>query len=132
MKTGFSLKLQQMLAAALLTLSLVTALGAISPAGATEMDKGAFKTGCQSTAGNSYVENNDGSFQCNLKDGGVIKCPDTKSQCSYTPARAIVIQPIRVPTGAVLQAFASGDTSSLDAPAPAAGHGHHKHHKHRS
>lgn len=47
------------------------------------MDKGAFKTGCQS-GGGSFVENPDGSFQCNLKDGGTIKCPDTNSQCSYT------------------------------------------------
>jgi hypothetical protein len=52
-------------------------------AGATEMDKGAFKTGCES-GGGSFVENADGSFQCNLKSGGTIKCPDTKSQCTYT------------------------------------------------
>jgi hypothetical protein len=48
-----------------------------------DMDKGKFKEGCES-GGNSYVENNDGSFQCNLKSGAVIKCPDTKSQCTYT------------------------------------------------
>jgi hypothetical protein len=48
-----------------------------------DMDKGEFKKGCES-GGNSYVENNDGSFQCNLKSGAVIKCQDTKSQCTYT------------------------------------------------
>ena len=52
-------------------------------AGATEMDKGAFKSGCES-GGGSFVENADGSFQCNLKSGGTIKCPDTKSQCTYS------------------------------------------------
>jgi hypothetical protein len=38
-----------------------------------------FKKGCES-GGNSYVENNDGSYQCNLKDGHTIKCADQKSQ----------------------------------------------------
>ncbi len=61
-------------------------------AGATDnnpaLDKNAFKTGCES-GGGSYVENPDGSFQCNLKDGGVIKCPSTTSQCSYTPALVV-------------------------------------------
>ena len=47
------------------------------------MDKGAFKKGCES-GGGSYIENNDGSFQCNTKGGGTVKCPDTKSQCTYT------------------------------------------------
>src|SRR6476469_2767852 len=65
-------------------------MGAIAhSAGATEMDKGAFKTGCES-GGGSFVDNPGGSFQCNLKDGGTIKCPDTKSQCTYT-AKLILV-----------------------------------------
>jgi hypothetical protein len=48
-----------------------------------EMDKGKFKEGCQSGNG-SYVESSDGSFQCNLRSGGVVKCPDTTSRCTYT------------------------------------------------
>lgn len=72
-------------------------------AGATDnnpaMDKNSFKTGCES-GGGSYVENPDGSFQCNLKDGGVIKCPSTTSQCTYTPALVVRGGGIRA-TGAV-------------------------------
>jgi hypothetical protein len=48
-----------------------------------DMDKSKFKEGCESGA-SSYVENRDGSFQCNLIGGGTIKCPDTHSQCTYT------------------------------------------------
>ena len=47
------------------------------------MDKGAFKSGCEA-GGGSYIENNDGSFQCNLKSGGTIKCQNTTSPCTYT------------------------------------------------
>lgn len=47
-----------------------------------EMDKAKFKEGCKE-GGGSYVENRDGSFQCNLLKGGTIKCPDTESQCAY-------------------------------------------------
>lgn len=68
--------------ALLVALLLAGALG--QQAGATAMDKGSFASGCRS-AGGSYVENADGSFQCNLKGGGTIKCPDTTSQCTYTP-----------------------------------------------
>lgn len=45
------------------------------------VDKGAFKSGCES-GGHSFVENADGSFQCNLKSGGVIKCGS--QTCTYT------------------------------------------------
>lgn len=48
-----------------------------------ELDKGAFKSGCQA-AGGSYVENPDGSFQCNTKNGATIKCSNTTSPCTYT------------------------------------------------
>src|SRR4051812_21251236 len=50
------------------------------------MDKGAFKTGCEE-GGGSYIENNDGSFQCNLKSGGGIKCTSTTGPCTYSPYR---------------------------------------------
>ena len=67
--------------ALLVALLLAGALG--QHAGATAMDKGAFADGCRA-GGGSFIENPDGSFQCNLKSGGTIKCPDTTSQCSYT------------------------------------------------
>lgn len=76
--------------AAVVALALLLA-GAVAPAvhaadnnPAPAMDKSKFKEGCES-GGGSYIENNDGSFQCNLKDGGTIKCPSTTSQCTYTP-----------------------------------------------
>ena len=72
-------KLQILSAIVVFTMSSIA-----QPAGAAEMDKGKFKGGCES-GGNSYVENaSDGSFACNLKSGGTIKCADTKSQCTYT------------------------------------------------
>lgn len=43
--------------------------------------------GC-SDGGHSAIDNPDGSYQCNLKDGGEIKC-DTKDQCIYVPPRKI-------------------------------------------
>lgn len=45
--------------------------------------------GC-SDAGHSAIDNPDGSYQCNLKDGGEIKC-DTKDQCIYVPPRKVAI-----------------------------------------
>ena len=47
------------------------------------MDKGAFKTGCEA-GGGSFVDNADGSFQCNLRSGGTIKCANTTSPCTYS------------------------------------------------
>ena len=67
--------------AALLGLLLMGTIA--QPAGATEMDKGAFKKGCNE-GGHSFVDNADGSFQCNLDGGAKIKCQDTKSPCTYT------------------------------------------------
>jgi hypothetical protein len=59
-------------------------MGAVAHhAGATDMDKGAFKSGCES-GGGSFVDSADGSFQCNLKSGGTIKCQNTSSPCTYT------------------------------------------------
>ena len=54
----------------------------LAAAPASAMDKGAFKDGCQASGG-SFIENPDGSFQCNLKSGGTIKCTET-SPCTYT------------------------------------------------
>ena len=42
-----------------------------------------FKKGCES-AGNSFVEDVGGSYSCNLKSGGVIKC-GTDDHCVYNP-----------------------------------------------
>ncbi len=47
-----------------------------------DLDKRAFEAGCEEGKG-SYIENPDGSFQCNTSDGGTVKCRDTKSQCTY-------------------------------------------------
>ena len=52
---------------------------------APSLDKAAFKAGCEQ-GGGSYVENSDGSFQCNLRNGGTIKCPNTTSPCTSIPA----------------------------------------------
>jgi len=52
--------------------------------GGGALDKAAFKAGCEA-AGGSYVENRDGSFQCNGRHGGVVKCPDTTSPCTFIP-----------------------------------------------
>jgi hypothetical protein len=64
--------------AAVLGLTVMSAI--VQPALAAEMDKSKFKEGCKEGKG-SYVENRDGSFQCNTSGGLTIKCPDTKSQC---------------------------------------------------
>jgi hypothetical protein len=77
-------------------------MGAIAHgASATDMDKGAFKTGCES-GGHSYVDNADGSFQCNLKDGGTIKCQNTSSPCTYA-AKLILVSGTVVVTNGNLQ-----------------------------
>src|SRR5579884_1495711 len=87
---------------------------------AADMDKGAFQQGCES-GGGSYIENNDGSFQCNLKSGGVIKCPDTKSQCTYSEKLSIA-NTIRVVGAGSLQAAANpGPTNPTPTPTPAKG-----------
>jgi hypothetical protein len=46
-----------------------------------EMDKGAFKDGCEK-GGHSFVDRPDGSFQCNLGGGMAIKCENTTSRCT--------------------------------------------------
>lgn len=45
--------------------------------------KDAFAKGCKE-GGNSFVDNPDGSYQCNLKDGSTIKC-SASGQCHYIP-----------------------------------------------
>lgn len=59
-----------------------------------ETTKEAVLKGCRDS-GNSGIDNPDGSYQCNLKDGGEIKC-NTKDQCIYVPPRKIAYQPGRV------------------------------------
>jgi hypothetical protein len=113
MQTRWVQTLRHALVVGLFSLALVAGLGAVGHASATEMDKGAFKTGCES-GGGSYVENaSDGSFQCNLKSGGTIKCADTKSQCTYTANltshRGSIVN---LPVGSlVLQALDKGSVS---------------------
>jgi hypothetical protein len=129
------MRVGQAIAAGIFALSLLAGIGNAGHVSAAEMDKGAFKQGCEEGHG-SYVENNDGSFQCNLQSGGTIKCPDTKSQCSYSPTRivsvgggiklggAVSVLPIKN----VLPALAAdtGPSSVPDHVAKAP-----KHHKHR-
>jgi hypothetical protein len=46
-----------------------------------------FKQGCEEGHG-SYIENPDGSFQCNASSGNTIKCPNTVmsgGQCVSIP-----------------------------------------------
>jgi hypothetical protein len=77
--------------AAVVALTLLLA-GAVAPAvhaadnntSGPAMDKSKFKEGCEQ-GGGSYIENLDGSFQCNLKDGGTIKCTSTTGPCTYIP-----------------------------------------------
>ena len=68
----------------------------VAPVGAADMDKSQFKKGCES-GGGSYIENNDDSFQCNLKSGGTIKCADTKNPCTYTAqiSRALISHAVK-------------------------------------
>ena len=63
--------------------ALAFAFASVPTASAEGIDKSKFKEGCQAGNG-SYVESPDGSFQCNTKGGGTVKCADTKSQCTYT------------------------------------------------
>ena len=84
MSTGGKIWIQvegNRLAALALAFALVG--GVTSTANAADLNKDAFKTGCES-GGGSYLESADGSFQCNMKSGGTVKCQDTHSQCTYT------------------------------------------------
>ncbi len=66
------------------------ALAAVMPlarAAAEDSTKDKVLKGCRDS-GNSAIDKPDGSYQCNLKDGGEIKC-DTKDQCIYVPPRKI-------------------------------------------
>lgn len=102
---------------AVLALALVLVGSFASPVGAQNdappMDKGAFKSGCEA-GGGSFVDNVDGSFQCNLKGGGTIKCANTTSPCTYTALT------VSVGTGVVGGNVANvGNLQvSNDAPAP--------------
>jgi hypothetical protein len=76
--------------AAVIALALLLA-GTVAPAvhaadnnSTSTMDKSKFKEGCEQ-GGGSYIENLDGSFQCNLKSGATIKCTSTSGPCYYIP-----------------------------------------------
>jgi hypothetical protein len=92
--------------------------------------------GCRE-GGHSPVDNRDGSYQCNLRDGGEIRCT-TKDQCTYVPpAKAApapggvvdvggvidvgegggLADPL-VPVGSVLELPALGITLVVAAPRP--------------
>jgi hypothetical protein len=77
-------------------LALTFALALISAltggVGAEQMSPGqiqdAFADGCKK-GGHSYVENRDGSYQCNLRDGSTIKCT-ADAKCTYIPKARVV------------------------------------------
>lgn len=76
--------------------------------------KDAFKSGCESS-GNSFVENNDGTFQCNLKSGAVIKCGS--ETCTYTSSHfgsdtGIVVSQTRPGIGELLT-LSSGSSTGI-------------------
>lgn len=63
---------------------LAPGVGAEPNQGGAAVDRDAFKKGCEEGRG-SYVENPDGSFQCNTSDGSTIKCPNNSNPCVYIP-----------------------------------------------
>jgi hypothetical protein len=83
LKIGFTGHMDTTLISPLAALALLLTGVIAQPAGAQEMDQAQFKIGCES-GGGSYIENSDGSFQCNLRSGGTIKCQDAKSRCIQT------------------------------------------------
>jgi hypothetical protein len=87
--------------ALLLTTSIASHAGA-EPNNGPAMDKGAFKTGCEA-GGGSYIDNPDGSFQCNLRGGGVIKCTSTTTPCTYTALKISVKGSVVVNRAGALQ-----------------------------
>jgi hypothetical protein len=52
------------------------------------MDKDAFKAGCEGGHG-SYIQNPDGSFQCNTSGGGTVWCAGVYGPCTYTQNRTM-------------------------------------------
>jgi hypothetical protein len=68
--------------------------------------KAKFKDGCEKSGG-SWVENPDGTFQCNLKYGGTVKCSPQNVPCTYTakiaPGTKIVVDLNRAAIGELLQ-----------------------------
>lgn len=61
----------------------VVAAGSLGRAALAETVKEGILDGCRK-GGHSPVDNRDGSYQCNLKDGGEIRCT-TKDECRYVP-----------------------------------------------
>ncbi len=118
-----------------LALLLTTAMAAHASAesnNGSAMDKAAFKTGCEA-GGGSYIDNPDGSFQCNGRSGGVVECKDTTSPCTYTENQisvkgtinanaAGVLQvhqgPTPTPVGAHAGAVSANTSSAVSASAP--------------
>src|ERR1044072_1070575 len=75
----------------LVTMGLALLVGAAThrSVSAAKLDKEAFKEGCKS-GGHSFVDNPDGTFQCNTTGGSTIKCfkDDT---CISIPKNATIV-----------------------------------------
>jgi hypothetical protein len=69
----------------------VAGLGPLARLARAATTKEKILQGCKDS-GNSAIDKPDGSYQCNLRDGGEIRC-DTKDQCIYVPPRKIASQP---------------------------------------
>jgi hypothetical protein len=115
MEMRFGQLFRQSIVAGVFALSFLAGIGGGAQVAAAEIDKAAFKAGCEA-GGGSYVENADGSFQCNTASGITIKCPDTKSQCVVIPRRwlfdgGVIVQ---LPQGGVMQAIEEGNAGSAD------------------
>lgn len=67
--TGTTLGRRSLVTMGMALLVSVATRGSVS----AEIDKKAFKEGCQS-GGGSYIDNPDGTFQCNTSGGNTIKC----------------------------------------------------------
>lgn len=82
-----------------------------------KMDKGAFADGCRS-GGNSFVDNPDGSFQCNLKDGSDIKCTSTSGPCNYNPPPKHIVHGNIGNIGGITQVLEAVPAEMLVTPPP--------------
>ena len=70
----------------LAVLVLLSAGAVVQRTSADEDFKSKFKAGCESSGG-SWVENPDGSYQCNARSGEVTKCfPEDPPRCIHTPS----------------------------------------------
>ena len=86
MKSATGIAYRSLFALAAMGWFVATAVAQPAPKDLNEY-KQKFKQGCEEGHG-SYIENPDGSFQCNTSAGNTIKCPSTVmsgGQCVSNP-----------------------------------------------